>query len=293
MRIAMLVPAPDYDVAWGWAYEVEAEALRSAGAEVVPLSWTETDVAALGAFDLILPLVTWGYHLRQPEWLAFLDAAGTAGLPMVNPPALLRWNSDKAYLAELQQKGVPTVPTLAVDHLNEAALAAAHGVLGTDALVIKPPVSANAWGTFRLGPADPVPEEVHGRPMLVQPWLPAVQEEGEYSLILFGGRLSHCIAKRPKAGDFRVQPDHGGTMGAVPLPDGALAVAQAALAVIPAPATYARVDLIRGLDGELKVMELELIEPALFLHCAPQAKTAFANAILASAAKRPAEQPLA
>jgi glutathione synthase/RimK-type ligase-like ATP-grasp enzyme len=177
---------------------------------------------------------------------------------------------------------VPTVPTLAVDHLNEAALTAAHGVLGAEQLVIKPPISASAWGTFRLGPGEPVPEEVHGRRMLVQPWLEAVVGEGEYSLIFFGGAFSHCVAKRPKAGDFRVQPEHGGSTVAVPLPEGALAVAEAALAAAPTPTVYARVDLIRGTDGQLQVMELELIEPALFLHCAPDAEARFAGAILSA-----------
>ena len=209
MRLAMLTPAPDYDAEWRWAFDVEAEALRSAGAEVEGVPWTE--FADPAGFDLVLPLVTWGYHLRHDEWLAFLDRAEAEGWPMVNPPHLLRWNSDKAYLAELGRQGLASVPTLEVDHLNEAALAAAHGVLGTDQLVIKPPVSAAAWGTYRLGPGEPVPAEVHGSRMLVQPWLEAVVSEGEYSLIFFGGRFSHCVAKRPTAGDFRVQPDHGGT----------------------------------------------------------------------------------
>lgn len=281
MRLAMLTPAPDYGVDWSWAFDVEAAALRKAGAEVEGVSWTDGPEALTG-FDLVLPLVTWGYHLRHAEWLAFLDALEETGLPVINPPALLRWNSDKAYLAELGARGIPTVPTLAVDHLNEAALTAAHGVLGSDRLVVKPPVSASAWGTFRLGPGEPVPQEVHGRRMLIQPWLSAVQDEGEYSVILFGGRLSHCVAKRPRAGDFRVQPEHGGSTEEVAVPDGALAVAEAALAAAPTPATYARVDLIRGTEGSLQVMELELIEPALFLHCAPHAEARFAEAVLAS-----------
>lgn len=277
----MLVPAPDYAADFSWALEVQARSLREAGAEVVAIPWTMAE--DLGDFDLVLPLVTWGYHLRHSEWLAFLDRVEAAGLPVFNPPALLRWNSDKAYLAELGEKGVPTVPTLAVDHLNEAALAAAHGVLGTDQLVIKPPVSAGAWGTFRLGPGDGVPREVHGRPMLVQPWLESVQGEGEYSLLLFGGEFSHCVAKRPRPGDFRVQPEHGGSTVAVPLPEAASEVALAALAAAPTETVYARVDLIRGNQGDLQVMELELIEPALFLHCAPEAERRFASAVIAAA----------
>jgi glutathione synthase/RimK-type ligase-like ATP-grasp enzyme len=281
MRIAMLIPAPSYEAEWKWAFEIQAEALRAVGAEVVAVPWTE--FAGPKGIDLILPLVTWGYHLRLAEWLAFLDRAEAEGWPMLNPPQLLRWNSDKAYLAELGRKGIASVPTLEVDHLNEAALTAAHAVLGSEQLVIKPPISAAAFGTYRLGPGEPVPTEVHGQRMLVQPWLGAVVEEGEYSLILFGGRFSHCVAKRPKAGDFRVQPDHGGTTEPAELPEGALVLAEAALAAAPAAATYARVDLIRGDDGALQLMELELIEPALFLHCVPEAKARFAEAILEAA----------
>lgn len=281
MRLAMLTPAPKYEAEWRWAFDVEAQALRAEGAEVMGVPWTEFSGPA--GFDLVLPLVTWGYHLRHAEWLAFLDRAEAEGWPMANPPALLRWNSDKAYLAELGRQGLASVPTLEVDHLNEAALTAAHGVLGTDQLVIKPPVSAAAWGTYRLGPGEPVPTEVHGRRMLVQPWLDAVVSEGEYSLIFFGGRFSHCVAKQPKAGDFRVQPDHGGTTVACDAPEGALDVAEAALSAAPTAATYARVDLIRGNDGSLQLMELELIEPALFLHCVPEATSRFAEAVLAAA----------
>lgn len=277
----MLVPAPDYGWPFDWAFDNQARALRDAGAEVVAMPWT--DVTRLDAVDLVLPLVAWGYHLRLPEWLAFLDRAEASGMPLANPAALLRWNSDKVYLTKLAGKGVPTVPTLAVDHLNEAALAAAHGVLGTDQLVIKPPVSAGAWGTFRLGPGDPVPGEMHGERMLIQPWLRSIQDEGEYSLLYFGGRYSHCVAKRPRIGDFRVQPDHGGSTEASAPPDGAFAVAEAALGVAPAATTYARIDLIRGDDGRLLLMEMELIEPALFLEGNAPAEQRFAEAVLATA----------
>lgn len=290
MRLAMLTPAPDYGVPHDWAFDVQADALRDAGADVTAVPWTNAE--NLDSFDLILPLVTWGYHLKHEQWLALLDRLETERLPVANPPAMLRWNSDKAYLAELGRKGVPVVPTLEVDHLNEAALAAAAGVLGADELVVKPPVSASAWGTFRLHGQDSVPMEVHGRRMLIQPYVESVTTSGEYSLILFGGELSHTVAKLPKNGDFRVQPEWGGTNGAVEAPAGALEIANAALAEAPGKATYARVDLLVGNDGDLQIIELELIEPALFLHCAPDAKPRFAEAVL-STAKRASEQPLA
>ncbi len=277
----MLVPAADYDVPWNWAYDAQADALREAGAEVTALRWTEAD--DLDRFDLVLPLVTWGYHMRPTEWLAFLDRLEADGTRVANPPSLLRWNSDKAYLAELSAKGIATVPTLEVDHLNEAALAAAHGVFGTDRLVVKPPVSASAWGTFRLGPADPVPEEVHGTRMMIQPWLESVVTTGEYSVVMLGGAFSHAVVKRAKAGDFRVQPEHGGSTEACAPPEGAVELAMAAMAEAPAAATYARVDFLAADDGALQIIELELIEPALFLHCVPEAKARFAGVVLAEA----------
>ena len=165
MHLCILTPDPSYPEPFAWAFHVEAEALREAGAEVTSRPWTQS--GDLSPFDLVLPLVAWGYHLRFREWLALLDRFEAEGVKVVNPVPLLRWNSDKVYLTELGAKGVPTVPTLAVDHLNEAALTAAHGAFGADELVIKPPVSAGAWGTYRLGKGDPVPEDVFGRAMMI------------------------------------------------------------------------------------------------------------------------------
>ena len=111
------------------------------------------------AIDLVMPLVAWGYHLDYARWLALLDRAQAERWPMVNPPALLRWNGDKAYLAELAERGVPTVPTLAVEACGDADLEEARRRFGTDWLVIKPPVSASATGTHRIGPNDDVPAD--------------------------------------------------------------------------------------------------------------------------------------
>ena len=288
MRLLILVPDPAFPEPWAWAFHVEAEALREAGAEVVARPWTAP--GDLQPFDAVLPLVAWGYHLRFPEWLELLDRLERERAPVINPVPLLRWNSDKAYLSELGAKGIPTVRTLEVDHLNEAALAAAFGTLGCEEVVIKPAISAGGTGTFRLaqGEGAAVPTEVHGQRMMIQPWVSSVTTTGEYSLMLFGGELSHCVVKRPAAGDFRVQPNFGGQTGACPPPPGALDLAHAALAAAPAPATYARVDLLTDDAGELQVIELELIEPALFLHCTPEAKTRFARSVF-SAAERASE----
>lgn len=276
MRAAILVPAPDYPEDWDWAYEVEAGVLLRAGFSVEARDWT--DPGDLTGFDLVMPLVAWGYHQDPPRWHALLDGLEGDAVPTLNPVPLLRWNSDKRYLAELGERGVATIPTRPVEALDEAALAEARTEFG-DELVIKPPVSASAYGTHLLGPNDPVPADALGQAMLIQPFLRAVAMEGEYSIMLFDGHFSHAIVKRPKAGDYRVQPHLGGTELPCEPPAGAVDLAHAALAAAPAKATYARVDMVRDNAGDLAIIELELIEPALWLQHAPDGGESFAAAV--------------
>ena len=283
MRIAVLVPAPDYPEPWAWAYEVESAALTNAGAQVAPVAWT--DGGDLSGYDLVLPLVAWGYHLDYPRWLAFLERAERERLPLLNPPGLLRWNGDKAYLAELGDAGVPTVPTLAVESCCDADLEEARRRFGSEWLVIKPPVSASATGTHRLGPNDDLPEDSRSKPMIVQPLIEEIARTGEFSLMLFEDEYSHAVVKRPRSGDFRVQPHLGGVTLPSEPPPGGIALAKQALAAAPARATYARVDIVPDDEGTLRIMELELIEPALFLDHAPDGGAAFTSAILNSARK--------
>jgi hypothetical protein len=150
MHAAILVPAPDYPEPWAWTFDVEAEALEKAGCRVDAVAWTEFGDAS--AYDLVLPLVAWGYHLDYLRWLDFLDRAEAEHWPMINPPALLRWNGDKSYLAELADRGVSTVPTLAVEACCDADLEEARRRFDSDWLVIKPPVSASASGTTASAP---------------------------------------------------------------------------------------------------------------------------------------------
>jgi glutathione synthase/RimK-type ligase-like ATP-grasp enzyme len=180
------------------------------------------------------------------------------------------------------------VPTIVVDALDEESLASARDHFGCRELVVKPPVSASAFGTFRLAPGDALPEAVRGWRMMVQPWIEAILDRGEYSLMFFDGALSHAVGKVPKAGEFRVQPEYGGIIERCDPPPGSEQLALAALAAAPDPATYARVDIVVGNDGALQIIELELIEPALFLDHAPDAAPAFAQAVeLAAKAATP------
>jgi len=283
MRIAVLVPEPGYDEPWRWAFDVEADALKAAGCAVDPIAWTET--GDVSEYDLVLPLVAWGYHLDYPRWLALLDRAEKERWPMINPPALLRWNSDKAYLAELIERGVSTVPTLAVESCCDADLEQARRHFESDWLVIKPPVSASASGTHRLGPHDDLPLESRHQPTIIQPLIEEISRTGEFSLMLFDGEYSHSVVKRPKNGDFRVQEHLGGVTLPSKAPPGAERLAKQALAAAPAKATYARVDIVPDDEGTLRIMELELIEPALFLDHASDGGAGFTRSILSLAQK--------
>jgi len=285
VRTAFLAPAPDYPESWDWAFEPQSRPLIERGVSVDAVRSTEA--GDLSAYDLVLPLIAWGYHLRYGEWLAFLDRLERERLPVVNPPVLLRWNSDKAYLAELPGKGVATVPSIPVESCSEEDLSSAHRRFGPE-LVIKPPVSAGAWGTYRLGGDTPLPTDLEGQRAIIQPMIRSIMSNGEYSLILFDGVLSHAVVKRPKPGDFRVQPHLGGSTFRCDPPDGGEELAKAALEAAPADATYARIDMVEGEGGELMIMEMELVEPALFLAEAPEGTDAFVNAVL-SAAQRARE----
>ena len=216
--------------------------------------------------------LAWGYHLQPARWDALL-AGWPDDAPLLNPPAVLRWNTDKIYLADLAAAGVATVPTHFAEIAHDAALAAARAEFGVVELVVKPRVSAAAASTGRVQPGDAAPNLAGA---MIQPFLPSVQDAGELSIFYFGGKRAHAVRKVAAAGDFRVQREYGGAFSVVE-PDAAeIAVAEAALAATPESPFYARVDLIPGADGRPLVMELELIEPDLYLDLIPDRGADFA-----------------
>lgn len=230
-----------------------AAAFARAGLALRPRDWRLAgDAPALALF-------AWGYHLEPERWLALLDG-WSAHVPLFNPAALMRWNARKTYLGELAAAGVPTVPTWFGDAGAET-IAAAFDAFGTDELVLKPQVSASSHGIRRVKRGDALP--ILARAM-IQPFLPAIQGEGEYALFYIGGELSHAIRKVASGGDFRIQPQFGGVNMAWQADAEAIGVADAALAAAPAAPLYARIDLLRRLDGRLALAEFEAIEPDLY-----------------------------
>ena len=272
--LCILIPEASYEDYW---HPTRDDYVALFGDRVDFRCWA--DAGDLSGYRLILPLIAWGYPKKSALWFALLDEWEAAGLPFANPIPLLRWNTDKDYLLDLQEAGLSVVPTVESHCLTADDLAAARAQFGVSDLVIKPSISAGADGTYRLSAHDPIPFDVLEREMLIQPMMPAVASEGEFSLFYFGGKLSHTILKTPASGDFRVQEQFGGREVAVKAPDAARDLAVELLAAVPARPLYARVDLVRDGDDVFRLMELEMIEPSLFLSFAGDGGAGFAKAV--------------
>lgn len=232
------------------------DAFAPHGIELVPVPLLDVEPVAP-----TLALLAWGYHLKPERWRRLLES-WPAAVPLLNAPAVMSWNTDKQYLAELERAGVATVPTRFVPRADGAALAAAREAFDCETLIVKPRISAGAHRTDKVEPGDPAPDLADA---MIQPFLRSVPEEGELSLIYFAGRFSHALRKCAAKGDFRVQEEFGATNTAYAPDAEALAVAAGALEAVPESPVYARVDLVRRDDGRLALIELELIDPDLFL----------------------------
>jgi hypothetical protein len=274
-HICILTPDPDYEEHW---QPVAAHYCALLGPDTELRTWN--DPGDLCGFDRIMPLMAWGYQREPARWFCALDEWEAAGLTFANPIATLRWNTNKDYLFDLEEAGLAIVPSQLTHRLTRDNLAEARAAFGVDTLVIKPTISGGADGTYRLGLNDPIPFDVLEREMLIQPLMPMIAREGEFSLFYFAGKFSHAILKTPEQGDFRVQEQFGGREVSVQAPAAGLNLAAAALEAAPGPLTYARVDMVRGEDGGFYLMELELIEPSLFLDHASDGGSAFVTAVI-------------
>ena len=289
MSIPRSVAFATYDLAPSLTPDdrLAAAALEKRGITVRPAIWSDAGVD-WGQFDVIVLRSTWDYHRRAEEFRHWLDRLEASGVPVWNPVPLLRWNLDKRYLRDLSSRGVPTVPTIWLDrgeapHVDE--LLEEHG---WNEAVLKPVVAATAYRTVRLELAQGAEQRSKLRTLahevvekgeaMLQPFLRQVRDEGEWSLIFIAGEFSHAVLKRPAEGDFRVQLEFGGSAVAAPAPANALAGARAVLDRVSGPWLYARVDGVRTTDGFL-LMELEMLEPLLFLALDHSAAVRFADAI--------------
>ncbi|MFP4519130.1 MAG: RimK family alpha-L-glutamate ligase [Oceanicaulis sp.] len=270
-------------------FDLEFGALSKAcageGIELVSEIW-DADFDPCGYSGFMIGTV-WDYPPKQQTFLSTLDRlAGTA--PVFNPPHLVRWNIEKTYLRDLANAGAPSIATLWADAADDKTIKRAFEALNADRIVVKPLVGGGAWRQALIGRGEAIPpaHELPPGACLIQPFLPGVPEEGEYSFVFLGGAFSHALQKLPKAGDYRVQSIFGAREVVHEPCDGELdlcrQVLQAAAAITgEADLLYARVDMVRGLDGGLAVMELEVIEPYLYPEQGPDMGAVFVKALKA------------
>ena len=264
-----------------------AAELRERGAQVSAAVWYDEGVDWHG-FDLVVVRSTWDYAARVTQFLAWAERVSST-TRLENPLSLLRWTTDKHYLLDLERAGVPVVPSVFV----EPGQGDTHALLGVEH-VAKPAVSAGSKDTLRLRPEEQHRSRQHvagllgqGRSVLVQPYLPQVDDAGETAVVFVDGEISHAARKgallRPGADlvEGLFAEEDIGPRDASPAERSA---ARAAMAALPLdhPPLYARVDLLPTPDGPL-VLELELAEPSLFLEHVPGSAARLADAIMVRA----------
>ena len=258
------------------------EPLRDLGhqAEFVPwqasMDWRK--------YDGVVIRTTWDYQDYLPAFLRVLQEIETQ-TRLANPLEIVKWNADKKiYLQDIENRGGRIVPTIWGDSgIDRHRIGEWFEQLETDEIVIKPTVGANAQHTFRLKRAeedgDALSRVFDKRSYMVQPFMRGIVEEGEFSLFYFNGEYSHAILKTPKAGDFRVQEEHGGIIQPAEPPVDLSVAGEKIMKCISATPLYARADFVRTEAGEFVVVELELIEPSMYLRQAEHAPQMFAEAI--------------
>lgn len=273
-----------------------ASALREAGADVAIVDWDD-DAFDWSSVDAAVLRSTWDYTDRPGEFLAWAERVAQR-TRLLNPPEVLRWNTDKHYLADLERSGVAIVPSRFAEPGEDAAdaldafLAAQPQAAG---FVVKPAIGAGSRDARRHARSDR-PQALAqlarlldaGRSVLLQPYLDRVDEHGETALVFFDGACSHAIRKGPllRAGEDSTTALFAAEDIRPRAPDAAeRTLAHQVLAAIPfeAPLAYARVDLIHEADGSPRLLELELAEPSLFFAHAPGSAARCADVLLARA----------
>lgn len=275
-------------------------AFEQLGASVSTPSWDDPTVD-WARFDVALLRSTWDYVDRIDEFLAWVERCARY-TRLLNPPDVVRWNTDKHYLVDLDRAGVPVVPTRFVEPADDAGVALEAFLAGApdglsvgvrnpfDEFVVKPSIGAGSRDAARYRRQDMVRARQHlarlgqsGRSAMLQPYLPHVDDHGETAVIHFGGRYSHAIRKGPllRLGDGLVEGLFAPEQIEAREPGTTeCRVAEAAIRAIPfEPPVYARIDLIRDSGGAPVVLELELTEPSLFFAHAPGAAGRLAAAV--------------
>ena len=257
--------------------------LARRGIQVETIPWDRPGID-WRQYALVVIRSTWDYQHDAESFLRMLETIENAGVRLENGSEIVRWNMRKSYLRDLAARGIEIVPTFWREGLRRGELVPLFEELRSAEGVIKPVLSSNAQGAWRLDAeraralAPEIEAYFAGKPLMMQPFERGVVEEGEYSMIYLSGSHSHTILKKPKVGDFRVQEEHGSAITLVEPEPALLAAGNAAIGAVGQKLLYARADLVRSGDA-FRVMELELVEPSLYLRIDHGAPERFADAV--------------
>lgn len=280
-RIAL---ATSLDLADLWAGDrLFLDELRRRGFAAAPVVWDDPR-ARWDDWDVVIIRSCWDYHMKPDCFRKWLDRIAADGRVVINPPDVVKWNLHKKYLLDVARAGARIPATTVI----------ARGTAGTlrDCLqhqrwahaVIKPAISATGYRTrlVRERPSNDderaFAEAIADGDVLAQAYVPEVREHGEWSFVFFEGRYSHAALKRAAPGEFRVHIEWGGTVETAAPPPALIAQAQGLMDALALDATYGRVDGTE-VDGDLMVMELEVIEPELFFDRHPEAARRLTDAV--------------
>jgi glutathione synthase/RimK-type ligase-like ATP-grasp enzyme len=251
----------------------------------VPAIWDDAE-CDWEQFDLVVLRSCWDYFHRIDEFRAWLHRMRTAAVPLLNHADTVEWNLDKRYLLDLERSGVAILETVVAQPGD--TIEAIMRERGWSAAVLKPRVSADGHRTHRVDAADAASHQAEldallaGPGALVQEYAPEIARSGELSFVFIGGEFSHCVRKSPAAGEFRVQATYGGRADPHEATPSDIGYATAVLRAVPYECAYARVDACTS-NGALRLMELELIEPSLFLVASAAAPVRLAEALVRAA----------
>ena len=259
------------------------QSLRMRGVEVIPAIWNDPKVEWSSHTASVIRS-TWDYHLHYEEFLDWVDRVG-ASTTLFNSPSMVRWNSRKTYLAELENAGLPIVPTVFINKRDKITLEQILTEKNWVKAVIKPTVGLATSGVIKTDNSKAATEEgqrhvdklLQISEVMVQEYMPSITDYGERSLMFIDGNYSHTVRK--SAFQKLAVAGHAGE-SAAESNDDEIKIAVRILNYLDSTPLYARVDLVRDQHGESKLMELELCEPSMFLSFRPEAADELANAIL-------------
>lgn len=258
------------------------EPMKSLGWIAEEISW-RNDTVNWADFDAVIVRSTWDYQNDPEKFIEVLENINNVS-HLENDLDLMKWNMNKNYLFHLKLKGITIVETIWEKSFNSVLARGYFDQLNADEIIIKPNISANADNTFRLT-KEKLTENLSqlekvfaAREFMVQPFLKSIIEEGEYSLFFFDGKFSHSVLKKPKESDFRVQEEHGGNIQLKEVPAEMISIAENIINKLSTIPLYGRVDLVRTSKNEFALMELELIEPSLYLNKDAQSPLRLAKA---------------